>query len=162
MTISTVLLGIIALGLVIYAALRRDGSLRRGVVQGWRVFCRTALLLLVAFLVVGYVEALSPQELVQAWIGPDSGWRGLLMAELIGMLLPGGPYSVFPLVAVLLEAGAGLGPAVVLVTSWANQALLTVTFEVPFMGWRFAAVRWVTGLAFPLLAGILAVLLFGS
>lgn len=116
---------------------------------------------MVAFVIVGYVSVLSPQDLVQAWIGPDSGWTGLVVAEGVGMLLPGGPYVVFPLIALLYQIGAGVGPAVTLVTSWATLALLSVTFELPFMGWRFAAVRWGLGLIFPLAAGAAAQLLFG-
>ena len=162
MITATVTLAVIAVGLLLYAWRRGDGSVCRGVDQGWHTFRRTALLLLVAFVIVGYVDVLSPRHLIQAWIGPGSGWRGLLLAELLGMLLPGGPYVVFPLIAVLYEAGAGLGPAVTLVASWATQALVSVSFELPFMGWRFAAVRWGLGLVFPLLAGGLAALLFGG
>ena len=160
MTTATVILVLIALFLLAYAWRREDGSHRRGLLQGWQTLKRTWLLLLVAFLIVGYINVLSPQALIQQWLGPESGWNGLLLAELIGLLLPGGPYVVFPLIAVLFEAGAGLGPAVTLVTSWAMLALISVTFELPFMGWRFTAVRWGLGLFFPVLAGALAQLLF--
>ena len=102
------------------------------------------------------------ETLVRDLIGPGTGWKGLFLGEVLGMLLPGGPYVVFPLIGILYQAGAGLGPAVALVTSWATQALLSVTFEVPFMGYRFAIVRWGLGLAFPVLAGALAQLVFGG
>jgi hypothetical protein len=49
-----------------------------------------------------------------------------------------------------------------MITSWATLAFLTVTFELPFMGWRFTAVRWGLGLVVPLLAGGMALLLFGG
>ncbi|MBC8505062.1 MAG: permease [Anaerolineales bacterium] len=153
-------LWIIAGGLIIYAWSRRDGSLHKGTVLGWNTAKRNVALLAFAFIIVGYVNVLSPTQLVQEWIGPDSGWQGLFLAEIIGMLLPGGPYVVFPLIAVLYGAGAGLGPAVTLVTSWATQALLTITFELPFMGWRFTAIRWGLGLIVPVLAGAVAQLLF--
>jgi uncharacterized membrane protein YraQ (UPF0718 family) len=162
MTTATVTMVVLALGLLAYAWWRGDGSHRRGIDLGWKTLKRTLPLLLVAFGIVGYVNALSPQDLVREMIGPGTGWKGLLLGEFLGMLLPGGPYVVFPLIAVLYEAGAGLGPAVALVTSWATQALLSVTFEVPFMGYRFAAVRWGLGLAFPVLAGALAQLVFGG
>lgn len=154
MSIATLVLTLLAAGLLLYAWRRGDGSHRRGVALGVETFRRTLPLLLVAFVIVGYVDVLSPQSLVQAWIGPGSGLPGLILAEGAGMLLPGGPYVVFPLIAALYRAGAGLGPAVTLVTAWAMQALLTITFELPFMGWRFTAVRWGLGLAFPLLAGL--------
>jgi uncharacterized membrane protein YraQ (UPF0718 family) len=113
-----------------------------------------------AFIIVGFVNVLSPQNLIEKYLGPDSGWGGLFLAEGIGMLLPGGPYVVFPLIAVIYTAGAGLAPAVTLVTSWAALALLTVTFELPFMGWRFTVVRWGMGLLAPLAAGAIVMFLF--
>lgn len=162
MSTATAVLALLAVLLWLYAWRRGDGSHRRGMAQGWHTLRRTWALLLVAFAIVGYVNVLSPQDLVQDWIGPDSGWAGLILAELLGMLLPGGPYVVFPLIAVIYEAGAGLGPAVTLVTSWATLALLSVTFELPFMGWRFTAVRWGLSLFFPILAGLAAWLVFES
>lgn len=161
MTTATVILAVLAAVMWVYAWQRGDGSHRRGVVQGWQTLQRTAALLVLAFIIVGYVNVLSPQDLVQAWIGPESGWGGLLLAEAIGIILPGGPYVVFPLIAALYDAGAGIGQAVTMVTSWATLALLTVTFELPFMGWRFTAVRWGLGLGVPLLAGGVTYLLLG-
>ncbi|RME06938.1 MAG: hypothetical protein D6803_05235, partial [Anaerolineae bacterium] len=156
MTTATLTLWIISLALMIVAWRRRDGSLTRGAQAALATGKRNAVLLLIAFLIVGLVEVLAPTELVRSWIGPGSGWRGLLLAEGIGMVLPGGPYVVFPLIAALYAAGAGIGPAVAMITSWATQALLTISFELPFMGWRFTAIRWGLGLGVPLLAGALA------
>ena len=161
MTTATIILWVIALGLLAYAWARKDDSLRRGVDRGWQTLRRNAALLIIAFIIVGYVNILSPTQLIQEWIGPESGFMGLFLGEVIGMLLPGGPYVVFPLIAVLYQAGAGLGPAVVIITSWSTQALLTIGFELPFMGWRFTAIRWGLGLVVPILAGIAATFLFG-
>lgn len=162
MNVATITLVVLAAGLWFYAWRRNDGSQRRGLKQGWLTLRRTLPLLLVAFAIIGYVDVLSPQELVQVWLGPNSGWSGILLAEGVGMLLPGGPYVVFPLIAVLYRAGAGLGPAVTLVTSWATLALISVSFELSFMGWRFTAVRWGLGLLAPLVAGGLVQLAFGG
>ena len=71
------------------------------------------------------------------------------------MLLPGGPYVVFPLVAALYHSGAGLGPTLAMITSWSALALLTVSFELPFMGWRFSILRLSLGLFAPLIVGLI-------
>ncbi len=160
MDIATITLWMIALPLVVYAWSRRNGSLKKGLQLTWGITRRNAALLVIAFLIVGYVNVLSPTNLVQTWIGPNTGWRGLILAEVVGMLLPGGPYVVFPLIAVLFNAGAGLGPVVTIISSWATQALLTITFELPFMGWRFTIIRWSLGLVVPVLAGAMAQALF--
>lgn len=161
MITATIVLWIIALILSFYAWRRGDGSLKKGADLGWITLKRNAILMVLAFAIVGFVNVLSPTQLIQEWIGPGSGFRGLILAEIIGMLLPGGPYVVFPLIAILYSAGAGIGPAVTIITSWSIQALLTISFELPFMGWRFTAIRWGLGLVFPILAGAVALLFFG-
>jgi uncharacterized membrane protein YraQ (UPF0718 family) len=77
------------------------------------------------------------------------------------MLLPGGPYVIFPLISSLYEAGAGIGPTLAVVTSWATIALLSVSFELPFLGWRFSGLRLLLGFPIPLLVGIAGHFLFG-
>ncbi len=153
MTTATVVLYALAGLLGVVAWRRGEDSLARGLRSGWQTLRRTALLLLIAFLIVGYVNVLRPQALVQSLMGPQSGWQGLLLGEGLGMLLPGGPYVVFPLIATLYHTGAGLAPAITMITSWAMLGLLSITFELPFMGWRFTAVRWGLGLGLPLLVG---------
>ena len=120
---------------------------------------RTLPLLIVAFVIVGYVNALETQSLVQNWIGPETGLRGVLVGTVAGMLLPGGPYVVFPLISVLYHSGAGLGPTLAIITSWASIALLSVSFELPFLGWRFTVLRLGLGFSIPLLVGLVGTLL---
>ena len=158
----TLILIALTLILLIYAWRRGDGSHRRGVSMGWHTLKRTLPLLLIAFIIAGYVQVLAPQDLVSSWIGPDSGWRGLLVGTGAGMLLPGGPYVVFPLITALYQAGAGLGPTLAIITSWSTLALLSVSFELPFLGWRFTLLRVGLGLAIPLLVGLIGTFLFGG
>jgi uncharacterized membrane protein YraQ (UPF0718 family) len=159
MITSTIVLWIIAAGFLVYAWTRKDNSLQKGGQLALETTRKNALLLTLAFIIVGFVNVLNPTALVRTWLGPESGWVGLLVATGVGMLLPGGPYVVFPLIAVLYQNGAGLGPIISLVTSWSTLAFLTVMFELPFMGWRFTVVRWGLGLALPLIAGSAAQLL---
>jgi uncharacterized membrane protein YraQ (UPF0718 family) len=162
MTQATIILIVLALILLAYALYRRDGSHQRGLELGWATLKRTLPLLLVAFAIVGYVETLAPQELVSQWIGPDSGWTGLLIGTLAGMLMPGGPYVIFPLIAAIYSSGAGMGPTLAMITAWSSLALLSVSFELPFLGWRFTLVRLSVGLVIPPLVGLIGVLLFGG
>ena len=159
MTTAVVVLWLIAVGLSYSAWRKKDGSLNKGVQQGWKTFKNNLYILLIAFMIVGFVEVLSPQNLIEQYLGPESGWRGLLLAELIGMLLPGGPYAVFPIVGVIYSAGAGLGPMVTLISSYSLLAFLAITFELPFMGWRFTLVRWGMAVLVPLIAGAVAMLI---
>jgi len=157
---ATVIMIAIAAVLLTYAWRLGDGRHIRGIRSGTATLKRTLPLLVIAFIIVGYVNVLSPQDLVRTWIGPDSGRRGLLIGTGAGMLLPGGPYIIFPLIATIYQAGAGIGPTLAMITAWASLALLNVTFELPFLGWRFTLVRLAMGLLIPPLVGLLAGELF--
>ena len=156
---STVVLILIALGLLLIAWRRHDGSYLKGTQAGWQTLKRSLPLLIVAFIIIGYVNVLEPQSVVSAWMGPGTGLQGVLIGTAAGMLLPGGPYVVFPLIAVLFTSGAGLGPTLAMITSWASIALLTISFELPFLGWRFTIIRLVLGLSIPVVVGLLGSLI---
>jgi hypothetical protein len=49
-----------------------------------------------------------------------------------------------------------------MITAWAALALLTISFELPFLGWRFTVVRIGLGLVTPLFVGLIGGLLFGG
>lgn len=161
MNSATLILWVIALVLLGLSLRAGEGTLKRGLDHTWKITKQNALLLFLAFIIVGFVNVLSPEELVTAWIGPESGWRGIALAEVLGTLLPGGPYVVFPIIDILYQAGAGLAPVITLITSWSTLSLLTISFELPFMSWRFTSIRWSISLLIPLLTGFIAVLLWG-
>jgi len=161
MNSATLILWIIAGLLFLYGLKQGEGTVKRGFVLACQTTKQNAILIILAFIIAGYVSILSPEELVKTWIGPHSGYRGILLSGLVGMLLPGGPYVVFPLIAILFEAGAGLAPVITLITSWSTQSLLTISFELPFMGWRFTVIRWGIGLIVTLMTGLIAILLWG-
>jgi uncharacterized protein len=160
MNSATIILWVIFIILFFFSWRKGPEVLKQGTSLAWSTTKSNALLIFLAFIIVGFVNVLSPEDLVTAWIGPESGFKGILSSELLGMLLPGGPYVVFPLISILYEAGAGLAPVVTLITSWSTQSLLTISFELPFMGWRFTAIRWGLGLFIPLAAGIVAMLVW--
>jgi uncharacterized membrane protein YraQ (UPF0718 family) len=80
----------------------------------------------------------------------------------MGMLMPGGPYVVLPLISTLYQLGTGLGATITLVTSWSSLSLLNALWEAHFIGWRFTLIRWTLLLPFPLLVGLLAEAWFGG
>jgi uncharacterized membrane protein YraQ (UPF0718 family) len=110
----------------------------------------------VALLLAGFVAKLTPGEPIAALIGPESGWRGILIASVTGGFVPAGPIISFPLVVVLAKAGAGIPQLVAFLTAWSVFAFHRVLiYEITLMGWRFSAVRLTSSLVLPPLAGFL-------
>jgi len=107
-----------------------------------------------AILVSGFFSVLVPTELVAAWLGKESGLKGVLIGSLLGGFIPGGPIICYPIVIILVRSGAGLAPLVALVTAWSIYAFhRIIAYEIPLMGVRFAVIRMVSSLILPPLAG---------
>ncbi len=116
----------------------------------------------VALHLAGFVAKLTPGEPIAALIGPDSGWRGILIASVTGGFVPAGPIISFPLVVVLAKAGAGTPQLVAFLTAWSVFAFHRVLiYEITLMGWRFSAVRLTSSIVLPPLAGFLTAGLIG-
>jgi uncharacterized membrane protein YraQ (UPF0718 family) len=117
-------------------------------------------MMLAAMPMATFLAELVPPDIAAGWLGPGSGLAGLVLASLVGGLIPGGPYASFPLVLTFLKAGAGPAQMVALITGWAVLAVhRVVMWEVPLLGVRFAVIRTLASLALPLLAGLLALAL---
>jgi uncharacterized membrane protein YraQ (UPF0718 family) len=108
-------------------------------------------------LIGAFVTLLLPRELVARWVGHESGLSGLLIAIAFGVILPGGPLTIYPVAGAFLLMGADAGAVVAFIVSWTligyNRALI---WELPFFGSEFVIWRIVEALPLPLLAGILA------
>ncbi|MDI7259066.1 MAG: permease [Thermodesulfobacteriota bacterium] len=110
-----------------------------------------------AFLLAGFIQVLVPRGLVIRWIGEQSGFKGILIASLAGMLTPGGPITSFPLIAALYKMGAGYGPLVAYLTSWEILGLQRLLiWEIPLMGMKFVSLRLMVSLLLPVIAGVTA------
>jgi uncharacterized membrane protein YraQ (UPF0718 family) len=113
-----------------------------------------------ALLLAGFIGRLLPGEMIGHMIGYDSGWNGILLACLLGGMMPSGPMIAFPIVVVLRHNGAGVPQIVAFVTAWSVFAWHRVlTYEIAMLGWQFTAVRVMSSLVLPLIGASIAVLL---
>ena len=108
-------------------------------------------------LIAAFVTRLLPREVVARVVGSESGFVGILVAMVMGAVLPGGPLTIYPVAGAFLLLGADIGTAVAFITAWNllgyNRALI---WELPFFGPEFVAWRIVIALPLPIIAGLLA------
>jgi hypothetical protein len=106
----------------------------------------------------GYIAAVIPQEIITGWLGPNSGWLGVLTAVIAGGATPGGPVIGFSIGAVALKAGGGSPQVIAYVVAWALFAFQRlILWEIPFMPARFVWFRAAVSLPFPFLAAAVSV-----
>ena len=82
---------------------------------------------------------------------------GIVLAALIGGVMPGGPMTSFPIALIVFQGGAGAPQIVALLAGWSVFAMHRVlAYEAPMMGWGFVALRMSSCALLPVLAGLLA------
>ena len=105
----------------------------------------------------GYIAAIIPSEIITGWLGPNSGWSGVLAAVIAGAATPGGPVVGFSIGAVALKSGGGAPLVIAYVVAWALFAFQRlILWEIPFMPARFVWFRAAVSLPFPFLAAAIA------
>jgi hypothetical protein len=105
----------------------------------------------------GYIAAIIPPEIITGWLGPNSGWTGVLAAVIAGAATPGGPVVGFSIGAVALKSGGGAPQVIAYVVAWALFAFQRlILWEIPFMPARFVWFRAAVSLPFPFLAAAIA------
>lgn len=131
--------------------------LRSGLSGGGQLLVRYSALLVVSFLAAGLAEVLVPHGWVSRTLGEESGLGGILIATGMGAITPSGPFVAMPVAAVMVRAGAGIGPVVAFLTGWSLLAIhRMVAWELPILGPRITAIRYGVSLALPVIAGLLA------
>ena len=99
---------------------------------------------------------LIPREMVARLVGRESGFLGLLIATFAGVIMPGGPVTVYPVAGAFLAAGADVGAALAFVTSWTLLGYArALVWELPFFGTNFVLWRMAVAPAFPIIVGLL-------
>ncbi len=107
-------------------------------------------------LIAALVTILLPRDTVSRWVGRDSGLKGILISTGVGIIVPGGPFTIYPIAAAFLGMGADAAAVVALITSWTTIGMSrALVWELPFLGFDFVLWRWLAALPLAILAGLI-------
>jgi uncharacterized membrane protein YraQ (UPF0718 family) len=155
MDVSTwILLGLTLIALAV--AFARGPTLAAdGVSSGARLLRSVAPELLLGFLLAGLLDVLVPAATLQRWLGAETTARGIGLSWGLGLLLPGGPYVLFPMAAQLFRAGVAPAAIITLVTAKTLVSpIRMLTYEAPVLGWRMTLSRLLPAVLLPPLVGL--------
>jgi len=155
MNTTTIIMIALAVILTVVAYFR-GGVHLDGLRLGAKTIGDNWLLLLASFAVAGLARVLIPKELISQWLGAQAGFKGILLGCIADGIMPGSPYSVFPIVASFYESGAGIGTIVGFVTAWSLWSVTRLPVEMSMIGPKVALTRYLSTLIFPPLAGLIA------
>ena len=152
------LLILVALVFLVIVTVLWKGQLRLiilGFKQAGRNLQSIWLRLILGFILGGLIKVLVPSSLIAEWLGPASGLKGILIGSYVGLILPGAPYIILPIIAYTYASGAGVGPVIAFLVSSQLVSLQTLfIWQIPFLGIKIALIRYVVTFFFPPLVGI--------
>lgn len=127
-----------------------------GLTAGAKMFIGVLPLLIVAFLLTGFIQVLISKELVEKWFGQKAGFKGVVLGAFAGSLIPGGPYVYYPLAATLLLSGAQIGTVIAFILGKNLWNLSRIPIEVALIGPKLTFIRYSITFIFPIFVGIIA------
>jgi uncharacterized membrane protein YraQ (UPF0718 family) len=144
-----ILAGLTVIALAV--ALARDPQLVvRGFQSTGRLLGNVWMELALGFILAGLLDVLIPPPVLSRWLGSERLGQGILVGWAAGLLMPGGPYLVFPVVANLLRSGAAPGPLIALLTAKTLVSpIRMLTYEAPLLGWPLTLARLIPGILLP-------------
>lgn len=161
-------LGFIAATIIMYVvafAVSPD-SVRQGLKISYDIFVDPEIglipLIITATLIAGLVQAAIPRGIIANFLGKEAGLKGIALGSLLGSLVPGGPYVIFPLLGGLYRAGAGIGTLIAFVTAWSLISLARIPMEVAFLGTKIVALRLALCVILPIVVGLLGEMIFSK
>ena len=96
----------------------------------------------VIFLLTVVLESLVPKEVIMRGFGEKSGFKGNLLALLLGSISAGPIYAAFPISKTLLGKGASISNIVIILSTWAVIKVPMLANEAKFLGVNFMVIRW--------------------
>jgi len=154
---GTIWVGVIAY--LLFTWLKRPEKVReifRHFVKSGRIFVGIVPM---ALLAAGFLTPLVPGDFVARCLGDSAGMTAIMVGTLAGWCLPVPPIIFYPIVAVLLKTGAGMPALTALICAWSVFGIhRTMLMELPLMGRYFVSLRVMCSIAFPPVAGLIAIL----
>ena len=161
MDLSLLILLLLTILAGLFASLKDRALPMQGLYASGRLFGSVWVELLLGFIIAGLLEVLISPSKITTWLGTESSLRGILVDWVAGLIIPGGPYLLFPIAANLLKTGAAPGALIALITA---KPLLSpirmLTYEAPLLGWPLTVARCVPALFLPPILGILGQWIF--
>lgn len=95
------------------------------------------------FILLGLLDVWVPKEIMIKYMGENSGFKGILLAFLLGSAAAGPLYAAFPVAQILLKKGSKFSNVLIFIGAWSTTKIPLLLFEGSALGWKFTGLRFV-------------------
>ncbi|MCX6382965.1 MAG: permease [Actinobacteria bacterium] len=132
--------GIIVVFVVLYFVFPAKGEV--SLKNSWQFFIEMMEILPAVTILIGILSVWTTQKMVTKYLGKESGFKGFLIALIMGTLPAGPLYVAFPVAKALRMKGASVGNMVTYLSVFAAIKLPQLLMEWRFLGWKFTLLRF--------------------
>ncbi len=106
------------------------------------------------FILLGLLDVWVDRQTMMRFTGAGSGFKGALIALVLGSAAAGPLYAAFPIAAVMLKKGSSFFNVLLFIGAWSATKIPMLTFEAANLGVSFMLLRLalslagITGIAF--------------
>lgn len=142
--------------IVLYASLviRRPEAARESFAGGARMLVGLATLVIAALLLASAVETLVPASAISSLVGESAGPEGVVLAGLLGGVLPGDPYATYPVIQRIQESGAGTPAVLTMLLGYGLISIGRVPYGLVFFTPRVVVLRLLAAGTATLVVGV--------
>lgn len=141
--------------LLLFSFLKDKRKTRLSIKKAWKMFTGVLPQFVAILLLVGLALAVLSPETIRRTIGEETGFIGMLLASLVGAVSLVPVMIAFPIVAELLESGAGIIQMAVFVSTLTTVGLITIPIETKYLGKKVAVLRNILAFAFSFITAYL-------
>ena len=134
------LLAVIAINLIVLVFQPRTGI---GALRfTGRNFLHFLFMLTPIFICIGLLDTWIERDTMIKIMGEKSGFKGVLVALMLGVVTAVPLYALLPVAGVLLKKGSGISNVLVFLCASASIRIPLLLFEVSSLGWQFTLIRF--------------------
>jgi uncharacterized membrane protein YraQ (UPF0718 family) len=98
------------------------------------------------FILLGLLDVWVPRQTLSAFLGEDAGFKGVVLAYVLGSAAAGPLYGAFPVSAVFLKKGASLFHIFIFIGAWSMTKIPMLLFEMSSLGLDFMLTRLIVNI----------------
>jgi len=108
----------------------------------WKNFLNFLFMLTPIFICIGLMDIWIDRNTMIKIMGDKSGFKGVLVALLLGVITAVPLYALLPVAGVLLKKGSRISNVLLFLCSSASIRIPLLLFEISSLGWRFTFARF--------------------
>ena len=152
---TSIILYSLAIILLIVSFIKDKGKTKKAIILGLKSFENILPQFLCIIITVGILLSFFNTDTISKILGNSSGFWGIILADIIGLITMMPTFVAFSLGNTLLLNGAGYSQVGALVSSLVLIGLMTFPLEAKYIGKRAAFLRNLIAFLFSIIVGII-------